>query len=331
MLSAVEFTVLLATIPRLSFCTHMVMLKRVAKNFIQCLFLYSMILVGFAISFYTLFRGPNGNGGANRNNNATDPEESNPFNEFGMLSMALLKTTVMMTGEFEAAELKLHQSWGYYVLFGLFLFFVPVVLYNLMNGLAVNDASTIQKQSELIAIRQKVFVINSCERTLKAFNRVRNIWNRCFDGQPGEMMENFEYICISPNTGNNILVPSKVVSDNIANTDEIELREVTVVNEITSAADLTAVQRAPGNGKAPVPEEPILSDLPGRMDDTVVMNAYGILCSNGEDSINQDLKVQQSIYNLSQEIATMNKLLTAKRQHELPQLNPIHQANKYGA
>ncbi|XP_058130284.1 transient receptor potential cation channel protein painless-like [Anopheles ziemanni] len=395
MLSAVEFTVLLATIPRLSFCTHMVMLKTVAKNFIQCLALYSMILVGFAISFYTLFRGPNGNGGAmNGNNNATDTEESNPFNEFGMLSMALLKTTVMMTGEFEAAELKLHQSWGYYVLFGLFLFFVPIVLYNLMNGLAVNDAANIQMQSELIAIRQKVFVINSCESTLKAFNRMRKVWNRCFDGQPGEMMNNFEYICISPNKGNRILVPCTVIPDNTPNVDEPELKAVTVVNGIT--ADVAAAQEAPTNGTAPAPQvastadkapatdgtstdggapaatdaagevvlvqpapipEPIvaaeattedtgmlhhlsdsdqgpnLSELPGRMDHTVVTAALGILCSKDDDATNQDLKMQQSIYHLSQEIATMNNLLMAKHQHEFPQLGsyPIQQAGKYGA
>ncbi|XP_058130296.1 transient receptor potential cation channel protein painless-like [Anopheles ziemanni] len=389
MLSAVEFTVLLATIPRLSFCTHMVMLKTVSKNFIQCLALYSMILVGFAISFYTLFRGPNGNGGAmNGNNNATDTDESNPFNEFGMLSMALLKTTVMMTGEFEAAELKLHQSWGYYVLFGLFLFFVPIVLYNLMNGLAVSDATNIQMQSELIAIRQKVFVINSCESTLKAFNRMRKVWNRCFDGQPGEMMNNFEYICISRNTGNRILVPCKVVPDNTPNVTELELKEVSVVNGIT--ADVAAAQGAPTNGTAPAPQvastvkkapatngtsndggaaastavaqaipvsepivaaeattegtdmlhhlsdsdqEPTLSELPGRMDDTVVTAALGILCSNGNDETNQDLKIQQSIYHLSQEITTMNNILMAKHQHEFPQLGsyPIQQAGKYGA
>ncbi|XP_058130307.1 transient receptor potential cation channel protein painless-like [Anopheles ziemanni] len=345
MLSTVEFTVLLATIPRLSFCTHMVMLKTVAKNFIQCLALYSMILVGFAISFYTLFRGPNGNGGAiNGNNNATDTEESNPFNDFGMLSMALLKTTVMMTGEFEAAELKLHQSWGYYVLFGLFLFFVPIVLYNLMNGLAVSDATNIQMQSELIAIRQKVFVINSCESTLKAFNRMRKVWNCCFDGQPVEMMNNFEYICISPNKGNRILVPCKVIPDNTPNVDELELKAVTVVNGIT--ADVAAAQRAPTNRTAPAPQvastadkapatdgtstdggapaagevvvvqpapiaeeivateattedtymlhhssdsdqEPTLSELPGRMHDTVVMAARGILCSKRDDATNR--------------------------------------------
>ncbi|KFB45428.1 AGAP013463-PA-like protein [Anopheles sinensis] len=173
LLSAVEFTVLLATIPRLSYSTHMVMLKTVAKNFIHCLSLYSMILVGFGISFYTLFREPNGNGGANRNNNATDPEESNPFNEFGMLSMALLKTTVMMTGEYDTADLRLEQAWEHYVLFGLFLFFVPIVLYNLMNGLAVNDAATCQTKKELIIFKQKVAAINRYEGTLKGFKLMR--------------------------------------------------------------------------------------------------------------------------------------------------------------
>ncbi|KFB54047.1 transient receptor potential cation channel protein painless [Anopheles sinensis] len=175
MLSAVEFTVLLATIPRLSFCTHMVMLKRVAKNFIQCLSLYSMILVGFAISFYTVYRGPIGSGGAHIKTNTTETGESNPFNKFGMLSIALLKTTVMMTGEFDAAELRLHQSWGFYLVFGLFLFFVPIVLHNLMNGLAVNDAARCIKDSELIAIREKVFAISKYEDTLKSLNGILNM------------------------------------------------------------------------------------------------------------------------------------------------------------
>ncbi|KFB45435.1 AGAP013463-PA-like protein [Anopheles sinensis] len=140
LLSAVEFTVLLATIPRLSFCTHMVMLKTVAKNFIQCLSLYSMILVAFAICFYTLFRVPSGNSGSITNKESSQTEAANTFNEFGKLSLALLKTAVMMTGELDAASFKFEQSWGFYLVFTLFLFFVPIVLFNLMNGLAVHDA-----------------------------------------------------------------------------------------------------------------------------------------------------------------------------------------------
>ncbi|KFB46741.1 AGAP013463-PA-like protein [Anopheles sinensis] len=325
MLSAVEFTVLLATIPRLSFCTHMVMLKTVARNFIQCLALYSAILIGFGISFYTLFRGSSGNasGGEPKNatspsvapNNASTTEELNKFKEFNMISLALLKTTVMMTGELEAGDLRLDQSWGYYALFSIFLFFVPIVLYNLLNGLAVYDAMAIQTESELIAIRQKVFVINQCEASLKGFNGLCNIWMRFFGEQPYEMMKNFEYIVIQPNHGNKIQVPTKA-----SNATNQLSNEVTVSNGTKPANDASDAEE----GKIEllqhsfeVPPELPLSDLSGTIDPVIVTAARGILCSKEMDSANPDLQLQQIIHHLSEEMTKMNNLLVARHQYDL--------------
>ncbi|KFB39516.1 AGAP013463-PA-like protein [Anopheles sinensis] len=282
MLSAVEFTVLLATIPRLSFCTQMVMLKTVATNFIRCLALYSPILIGFGISFFMLYRDQGTPVSDSGPNNATETGEVNPFNEFTKIRLALLKTVVMMAGELEASNLRLNQSWICYGLFLLFLFFVPIVLSNLLNGLAVNDIMTIQMESELFAIRQKAFVINRSERMLCG---LREMWLRFFGGKPHKTME--KYILIQPNRGNKILVPKKATN----------LR-VTVEDATRPEQTLSAMVKT--------------------MDPMIVTAARDILCSNKKDEMHSDLQLRQIIHHLLQEIAEMNILLTTRFEHIPP-------------
>uniref|UniRef100_A0A182NMU4 Ion transport domain-containing protein n=1 Tax=Anopheles dirus TaxID=7168 RepID=A0A182NMU4_9DIPT len=175
LLSALEFTLLIGTLPVLSISTHMVMLKTVSKNFLKCLVLYSIILLAFAFSFYTLFR-------TNSNETKTDKvpattdgngDDDDQFNQFGEVPLALMKTAVMLTGEFEAANIKFQQSSLSYFVFALFLFFVSIVLFNLMNGLAVSDTTTIKAESEIIGITQRVFVINKYENALKTSKPIR--------------------------------------------------------------------------------------------------------------------------------------------------------------
>uniref|UniRef100_A0A182NMU5 Ion transport domain-containing protein n=1 Tax=Anopheles dirus TaxID=7168 RepID=A0A182NMU5_9DIPT len=175
LLSALEFTLLIGNLPVLSISTHMVMLKTVSKNFLKCLVLYSIILLAFAFSFHTLFRTNSSETKTDKvpattNGNGDDDDQ---FNQFGEVPLALMKTAVMLTGEFEAANIKFQQSSLSYFVFALFLFFVSIVLFNLMNGLAVSDTTTIKAESEIIGITQRVFVINKYENALKTSKPAR--------------------------------------------------------------------------------------------------------------------------------------------------------------
>uniref|UniRef100_A0A182VYC1 Ion transport domain-containing protein n=1 Tax=Anopheles minimus TaxID=112268 RepID=A0A182VYC1_9DIPT len=220
LLSALEFTLLVGTMPVLSISTHMVMLKTVAKNFLKCFVLYSIILLAFAFSFYTLFR-TNGNAqpvdeNAGETKTTQDDGDDDQFNQFGEVPLALMKTVVMLTGEFEAANIKFQQSSLSYVIFTLFLFFVSIVLFNLMNGLAVSDTATIKAESEIIGITQKVFLINKYENALKTSIPIRRVTTCLARWFPSNMLQLFssaqllKYIAVKPNKSNAIMVSSLV-------------------------------------------------------------------------------------------------------------------------
>lgn len=52
--------------------------------------------------------------------------------------MAIIKTLVMLTGEFEFGNLEIHEA-SNYIIFVLFVFLITIVLFNLLNALAVSD------------------------------------------------------------------------------------------------------------------------------------------------------------------------------------------------
>ncbi|XP_049534850.1 transient receptor potential cation channel protein painless-like [Anopheles darlingi] len=214
LLTALEFTLLVGTLPLLSISTHMVMLKTVSKNFLKCLVLYSIILLAFAFSFYTLFRVNDSNPADSATTSEAPGGDDDQFNQFSDIPLALMKTAVMLTGEFEAANIKFQGVT--YVVFALFLFFVSIVLFNLMNGLAVSDTTIIKAESELIGLIQKVFVIYKYENALKTSKPIRCITDNMSWLYPANSLQLFpntvplRHITIKPNRSNTILIPSLV-------------------------------------------------------------------------------------------------------------------------
>lgn len=128
--AAYEFLQLVGTLPILSVSTHMVILKKVAITFLKSIALYSILLFAFALSFYTLFGGKTGE----------NDDASEDFNSFKYPGIAIIKTFVMLTGEFDASSLDLDRNGASYcIIFMLFVFLVTIVLFNLLNALAVDD------------------------------------------------------------------------------------------------------------------------------------------------------------------------------------------------
>ncbi|XP_053680625.1 transient receptor potential cation channel protein painless [Anopheles nili] len=222
LLAALEFLLLVGTLPVLSISTHMVMLKTVSKNFLKCLILYSIILLAFAFSFYTLFRV---NGSTQSESSQAEKDASttsqgdaddDQFNQFGEVPLALMKTAVMLTGEFEAANIKFQHSNLTYVVFALFLFFVSIVLFNLMNGLAVSDTAAIKSEAEIIGIVQKAFLIDKYENALKTSKPIRCITERLSWIYASNSLQLFPHIvphrviAVKPNQSNVIMVSSSV-------------------------------------------------------------------------------------------------------------------------
>uniref|UniRef100_A0A182PI96 Uncharacterized protein n=1 Tax=Anopheles epiroticus TaxID=199890 RepID=A0A182PI96_9DIPT len=167
LLLAIELTLQIGMLPVNSIYTNMVMLKTVTKNFLKCLSFFSFILLSFALSFYTLYRlgqAPD-----------TPANDEHSFNNFHDVPLALVKTVVMFTGEFEAANIEFKVSWPMYILFPFFVFFVTIVINNLMNGLAVSDTAAIQTESEVVGISEMVYIICRYDKALEAINAYRCI------------------------------------------------------------------------------------------------------------------------------------------------------------
>jgi hypothetical protein len=143
MFVAAELSMLVGSLPFFTISTHMVMLKTVSMSFLRGLGLYSIILVAFAFSFYTLFSAETQETKGSDIVEDTDGDELNKFIDPGR---AIIKTIVMLTGEFEASSIDFHQNALSYLIFVLFLFFMSIVVLNLLNGLAVSDTQVTWKE-----------------------------------------------------------------------------------------------------------------------------------------------------------------------------------------
>ncbi|XP_068627666.1 transient receptor potential cation channel protein painless [Battus philenor] len=179
LLSSAELVLLIGQFPTLS--TNIVMLKTVSWNFFKFLLWYCILIIAFALSFYTLFRNvteaedltpPNPN-----NTGKEEDEEEDFFEDPGR---SLFKTIVMLTGEFDAGSIKFSTfPVTSHVIFIVFVFMIPIVLFNLLNGLAVSDTQEIRANAELVGHISRVKLISYFENVLigKAYSKPSKIWS----------------------------------------------------------------------------------------------------------------------------------------------------------
>jgi hypothetical protein len=138
-----ELLLLLGRLPVLSVPTEM--LKEVSLTFLKFMAGYIVLILAFAFSFYILF-GENVQVG-------DSVQFTNPL-------ISILKTIVMFTGEFEASNLPFDTLTGTsHVIFLLFVFFVAIVLLNLLNGLAVGDTKKVRDDAETLSLVARVELI----------------------------------------------------------------------------------------------------------------------------------------------------------------------------
>lgn len=158
LLSWAELVLLIGRHPLLA--TNIEMFKTVSLNFLKFLAWYSILIVAFALSFYTLFRDCGG-GGTNACKEADDE------NFFLSPGMSVFKSIVMLTGEFDAGSIPfLSFPVTSHILFVLFVFLIAIVLFNLLNGLAVSDTQAIREDAELVAYVSRVKLVAYVESML---------------------------------------------------------------------------------------------------------------------------------------------------------------------
>lgn len=157
LISTWELVILMAQHPRMA--RDIEMFKTVTVNFVKFLTLYIFLILAFAFAFYVLFRG----------------DEAFPSPQG-----ALFKTVVMLTGEFEAAELPFAS---YPVLSRLifvgFIFLIVIILLNLLNGLAVNDTAEILSEAELVCLISRARLVAYAERMALGSPLLPRSWLCC--------------------------------------------------------------------------------------------------------------------------------------------------------
>lgn len=140
LLMAYELFVLAGSLPYGIYSTHFVMFKTVTLSFLKSFALYAIIIVAFSLSFFTLLhKAEQVTVEANGAPDTTVADDDDDFNRFSNVPSAMIKTLVMLTGEFDAASINFDKNIWNYVYFVTFLFLISTVLFNLLNGLAVTD------------------------------------------------------------------------------------------------------------------------------------------------------------------------------------------------
>ncbi|XP_065216957.1 transient receptor potential cation channel protein painless-like [Planococcus citri] len=170
LMSCVELVFLLGKHPW--FSVYIEMFKTVALNFAKFFALFSILTISFANSFYIIFRDTTEEYTSSENEiNVNPPNHTieNSINLWPDLWVSLIKSIIMMTGELDASNIPLGKNFNYtYVFFSLFVFLVPMVLYNLLNGLAVSDTTAIMKDSEIVAVMSRVELMWHLESLLNS-------------------------------------------------------------------------------------------------------------------------------------------------------------------
>ncbi|XP_045763904.1 transient receptor potential cation channel protein painless [Maniola jurtina] len=179
LLSSAELVLLIGQFPTLS--TNIVMLRTVSWNFFKFLLWYCILIIAFALSFYTLFKKSEEQEDQKAPNpNNTGPEEEEEEEFFEDPGRSLFKTIVMLTGEFDAGSIKFSTfPVTSHIIFMVFVFMVPIVLFNLLNGLAVSDTQEIRADAELVGHISRIKLISYFESVLigKMYTQPLKCWS----------------------------------------------------------------------------------------------------------------------------------------------------------
>jgi hypothetical protein len=137
LLAVLELLLLIDSLPTFSVSSNILLIKTVTHTFLNIFTLYAIIISAFGFAFYTLF----GLYGQQAKDCAKSKKctADNVFNNFFELGLSMLKTVVMFAGEFEASSIDFKQNVVGYIVFLVFVFFMAIVMINLLNGLAVTD------------------------------------------------------------------------------------------------------------------------------------------------------------------------------------------------
>ncbi|KAJ6635134.1 Transient receptor potential cation channel protein painless [Pseudolycoriella hygida] len=185
LLAAAEYFNVLGMVPILSVSIYTKMFKRVCKTFVKSLAFYSVMILAFAFSFYSMQGdkftkdlvsiGRDGLKGPHNDIPATNATRNERYNNFYTVGSSIIKTLVMLTGELEGSYVHT-EGFAYALLFLVFIFLVSIVLYNLLNALAVSDTQEIRRDAKLIDLQQRIKTMQASEEAIFKRNSKIGDW-----------------------------------------------------------------------------------------------------------------------------------------------------------
>ncbi|KAG5679189.1 hypothetical protein PVAND_008777 [Polypedilum vanderplanki] len=243
LLAVAEYFNLLGMLPLLSVSLHTKMFKKVCTTFVKSLSFYSVMILAFAFSFYTLqgdkfakdLEKLEREGIDNTTNNipVTNATRNERYNNFYTIGLSVIKSFVMLTGELETSYVHL-EGFTYAALFLLFLFLVTIVLYNLLNALAVSDTQEIKSDARLIDLHQRILTMQESEETVfKRSSRMGDWFKKVISMFPKTIPDGI--VTIKINRSNQIFVRQTepiILNDWLPNTFKFLKKNVKINAEI---------------------------------------------------------------------------------------------------
>ncbi|KAL7034427.1 hypothetical protein ACKWTF_007963 [Chironomus riparius] len=167
LLIAIQSFIIIARVSKLSL--QLEIFKKVSKTFLKFIMLYFMLIFAFAMAFYTLYGGQKlefDKDILRSENDNKAPEKEEDDNSFTDILMSTITVIRMMLSDFEAVKLQPDNHFNSFI-FLTFVLLITIVLFNLLNALAINDTQEMMKFAENVDVRKRIRMINTCEKVLQ--------------------------------------------------------------------------------------------------------------------------------------------------------------------
>jgi hypothetical protein len=130
-----------------------------------------MLLFAFAMAFNTLYGTEIAVKKSELDNTENNKkQEEDDDNGFQNILISVITVIRMMLSDFDKMKLEPDDKFNS-IIFLTFVLLITIILFNLLNALAINDTQQIMKSAEIVDVRKRISMVGNCERIL-AFLKV---------------------------------------------------------------------------------------------------------------------------------------------------------------
>lgn len=209
-----------------SLSLHLAILGKVSKTFLKTIAPYLIIMLAFGMGFYAL----NFQSKAEKKRLAKSSTLNNSTNStslipdgFSSTFLATISTVRMMLSDFSAVTVQKHDYFKGTLLLG-FIFAISIIVFNLLNALAISDTNNMMEVAELVETERKISTLRTYDALFSRFNLISF-----------NMFPKISTIMLSPNRHNTIQIKNKnVLSKKVV----IDVHEITDESKFQNLVNL---------------------------------------------------------------------------------------------